>query len=298
LAVGVEKALAFAAEHQKPVIKVHHMEAHAMITRLPLDGAAIPEFPFLTLLVSGGHTMVVLTEGMGSHTILGSTIDDSAGEAFDKTARLLGITKIPGGPPLEKLAQSGQPSFDLPVPLAKTRDTSLQCGCDFSFSGLKTAVRQLVAREGTNEEVCKDIAASFQDTVTAHLVSRTERAIEWAKARAPIRHLVVAGGVAANGAVRQGLADMCAANDLILVTPPLRYCADNGTMVAWTGVERMALGLADPPPPKPAEGSKVEVEVRPRWALGPRDERCQGKKRKTDYEPVCTDYRASKRPAL
>jgi tRNA threonylcarbamoyl adenosine modification protein TsaD len=284
LNVGVEKALGFAAEHQLPVVKVHHMEAHMMVTRMPLDGAVIPEFPFLTLLVSGGHTMIVLSEALGSHTILGSTIDDSAGEAFDKTARLLGITKVPGGPPLEKLAQKGQPSFDLPVPLAKTRDQTLQNGCDFSFSGLKTAVRQLVAKEGNAEEVAADIAASFQETCVQHLVSRTQRGIEWAKEKADIRHLVVAGGVAANSAVRQGLAELCEREKLAFVRPPLKYCADNGTMVAWTGIERLELGLADPPPPKPTADSPLHVEVRPRWNIGPRDDRCQGKRRAKDYE--------------
>merc|ERR1719453_2444916 len=121
------------------------MEAHAMITKLPSPTPQVlPEFPFLTLLASGGHSMIVLMEGIGKHTILGATLDDSAGEAFDKTARLLGITKIPGGPHLEKLALEGKACVDLPLPLARTRDPKLKQGCDFSFAGLKTAVRQLL----------------------------------------------------------------------------------------------------------------------------------------------------------
>merc|ERR1719473_1618250 len=129
-----------------------------MITLLPGPEKVLPAFPFLTLLASGGHSMLVLMEGIGKHTIMGATLDDSAGEAFDKTARLLGITKIPGGPHLEKLAQTGRCTVQLPVPLARTRDPKLQQGCDFSFAGLKTAVRQLVQNKTLDDQFRADVA--------------------------------------------------------------------------------------------------------------------------------------------
>jgi len=153
LEVGVRKALHIAAEHRLPLVRVHHMEAHMMVTRLPPspvppEGFTVPDFPLITLLVSGGHNMAVLTRGVGQHIILGSTIDDSIGEAFDKTARVLGITQVPGGPHLERLAKDGDPQVHvLPKPLSKTRDKALMDGCDYSFSGLKTAVRTLVDKE-------------------------------------------------------------------------------------------------------------------------------------------------------
>eukprot|EP00913_Durusdinium_trenchii_P031914 g29890.t1 len=147
------QALHIAAEYRLPLVRVHHMEAHMMVTRLPqsptpAEGFCGPAFPILTLLVSGGHNMAVLTRGVGQHVILGSTIDDSIGEAFDKTARVLGITQVPGGPHLERLAKDGDPKVHpLPKPLSKTRDKVLLEGCDYSFSGLKTAVRTLVEKE-------------------------------------------------------------------------------------------------------------------------------------------------------
>ncbi|CAD7948289.1 unnamed protein product [Amoebophrya sp. A120] len=215
LSVGVEKAVRLAAELQKPLLRIHHMEAHAMVTRMPMKAdQVIPDFPYLTLLVSGGHNMVVLTEGLGKHRILGSTLDDSVGEAFDKTSRLLGITKIPGGPHLERMAKEGDDKkFFLPKPLCNSRDVGLKKGCDFSYSGLKTGVKALiekhcpldstvVATNATTEgagkdkeegkkpaaeiqteedpvkqQARKDIAAVFQKVAVAHLVERTDRAI-------------------------------------------------------------------------------------------------------------------------
>lgn len=225
--------------------------------------------------------MVLLTTGLGEHTILGSTLDDSIGESFDKTARLLGITQVPGGPHLEKLASSGDSSkYSLPRPLSNSKDTQLRTGCDYSFSGLKTSTRMLVERELTEklegdqrEQVRADIAACFQKTAVAHLVERVDRAMVWAKeARSDLTAMIVAGGVACNKLVRSELARVAGAHDLQFMVPPVRLCVDNGVMVAWTGIERLRRGLAEKPP---TDKSKAELfaEVRPRWALGPRDPR-------------------------
>ncbi|CAE6950254.1 GCP1 [Symbiodinium sp. CCMP2456] len=306
LEVGVRKALHIAAAHRLPLVRVHHMEAHMMVTRLPpfAQGQGLqadlvqPEFPFITLLVSGGHNMAVLTRGVGRHTILGSTIDDSIGEAFDKTARLLGITKVPGGPHLERLAKDGDPkAHALPKPLAKTRDKVLQEGCNYSFSGLKTAVRTLVERELpsakadtlSEEELHKakaDVAAAFQQMAVHHLCERASRAAGWALELEPdTKCLVVAGGVAANQAVRKGLEEVAREHSLRMFCPPPRLCVDNGVMVAWAGIERLLLGLFEEPPS--VDSADSHVEIRPRWPLGERDPRSQqqrvpkGQKRKT-----------------
>jgi len=304
LEVGVRKALQIAAAHRLPLVRVHHMEAHMLVTRLPppegrdsSETVLKPQFPVLTLLVSGGHNMSVLTRGLGSHVILGSTIDDSIGEAFDKTARLLEITQVPGGPHLEKLAKEGDASkHSLPKPLSKTRDPVLQKGCDYSFSGLKTAVRTLCAKAlpakaaaGAAEgEVGKeppeesserrkaraDVAAAFQSVAVAHLCERADRAVSNALEEEPsIASMVVAGGVAANQAVRQGLREIAEGAGLELTCPPPRLCVDNGVMVAWAGIERLRHGLYEEPPS--TAGVEQSVEIRPRWPLGPRDARSQ-----------------------
>lgn len=247
--------------------------------------------------------MAVLSRAIGSHTILGSSIDDSVGEAFDKTARLLDITQIPGGPHLERLAAEGDPSaHSLPKPLCKTRDPELRSNCDFSFSGLKTAVRQLVEKElpaSRTKEMSEaelrsaraDIAASFQRVAVEHLCERTERAVNWAKEMEPdIKVMVVAGGVAANKAVRKGLSEIAEDNSIEMRCPPPRLCVDNGVMIAWAGVERLLLGLYEAPPSL----ANVEhfTEIRPRWPIGERDSRSQqqkapkGSKRKRAPEVV------------
>lgn len=305
LEVGVRKALHIAAEYRLPLVRVHHMEAHMMVTRLPqsptpAEGFCGPAFPILTLLVSGGHNMAVLTRGVGQHVILGSTIDDSIGEAFDKTARVLGITQVPGGPHLERLAKDGDPKVHpLPKPLSKTRDKVLLEGCDYSFSGLKTAVRTLVEKElpsskaaALSEEGLRkaqaDIAAAFQKVAVQHLCERASRAAGWALELEPCtKWLVVAGGVAANQEVRKGLQEVAEEYSLQMRCPPPRLCVDNGVMVAWAGIERLVLGLYEEPPSK--DGADNHVEIRPRWPLGERDPRSQqekfpkGQKRKADH---------------
>lgn len=229
--------------------------------------------------------MLVLSAGLGDHTILGSTLDDSIGEAFDKTARLLGITKVPGGPPLEQLARSGDSRrHALPRPLSKTRDNSLRTSCDFSYAGLKSAVRQLLEtklplakRELLSEEDLQQelahLAASFQRVAVEHLVERTARALGWAREAHPsLSCLVVAGGVAANQEVRRQLTRVASEAGLPMVCPPVRLCTDNGIMVAWTGMQRLRHGLADRPV-STSQDVSLFVEVRPRWPLGPRDPR-------------------------
>jgi len=251
------------------------------------------------LLVSGGHNMAVLTRGVGQHIILGSTIDDSIGEAFDKTARVLGITQVPGGPHLERLAKDGDPKVHvLPRPLSKTRDKALMDGCDYSFSGLKTAVRTLVEKELPSakasalaeEDLHKakaDVAAAFQNVAVQHLCERASRAAGWAMELEPsTKWLVVAGGVAANKEVRKGLEEVAEEHSLQMRCPPPRLCVDNGVMVAWAGIERFLLGLYEEPPSK--TGADNHVEIRPRWPLGERDPRSQqrfpkGQKRKAEH---------------
>lgn len=302
-----------------------------MVARMPaagkaaLDAAETPEalpgpqysFPFLTLLVSGGHNLAVLSRGIGCHTILGSSIDDSVGECFDKTARLLGITQVPGGPHLERLAAEGDANaHSLPKPLSKTRDPILRDGCDFSFSGLKTAVRQLIAKElpparvtdMSQEELRAaraDIAASFQRVAVEHLCERAARAAERAREEEPdLAVVVVAGGVAANKQVREGFNELAKANSLEMRCPPPRLCVDNGVMVAWAGVERLRLGLFEPPPS--VEGAGNAVEIRPRWPIGERDPQSKqvkgpkGQKRKgapADAEGTSASNAAEKRAA-
>lgn len=281
LQVGVTKATEIACAQRIPLIKVHHMEAHMLVTRLP-GQSDIPAFPFITALVSGGHSLLVLSRGLGDHTLLGGSLDDSAGEAFDKVARLLGITQVPGGPLLEQMAKAGNLKHldkPLPKPLSHTRDDTLRKNCDFSFAGLKTAVRDRIAAGNKAE----DIAAAFQERVAVHLTERTDRAIKWAREVHPdIKHLVVAGGVAANARIREMFTQVASTNDLTICLPKLSLCSDNGVMVAWAGIERLREGLYDIPPAVSAEEVAKFVEVRPRWPLGPKDPRSIGKIRVED----------------
>jgi N6-L-threonylcarbamoyladenine synthase len=256
LIVGSQFAKGIAIAHRVPYVAVNHLEAHALTARLPglVPGGA--EFPYLLLLVSGGHCQCVAVEGVGRHMRLGSTLDDAVGEAFDKVAKLLGLG-WPGGPALEKLAVGGDARrHGFPRPLLG------RAGCDFSFSGLKTAVAQEVARHGAGAlsmRAAADIAASFQRAVAEVLADRAAHAMAMMRARAPAaRLLVVAGGVAANATVRAALAESAAAAGFTLVAPPVRLCTDNAVMVAWTGIERLRLGLVD----------RLDFVPRPRWPLG------------------------------
>ncbi|MCB1882958.1 MAG: tRNA (adenosine(37)-N6)-threonylcarbamoyltransferase complex transferase subunit TsaD [Geminicoccaceae bacterium] len=244
------KAVAWAAG--KPLLAVNHLEAHALTARLT-DGVA---FPYLLLLVSGGHCQLLAVEGIGRYRRLGSTIDDAAGEAFDKAAKMLGLG-FPGGPALERAAAAGDPvRFPLPRPLRG------QPHCNFSFSGLKTALRQRILTLGPDAgEVGTqaDLAAAFQAAVADCLADRTRRAARRFRAEWGGACLVAAGGVAANGAVRAALLGVAEDAGLRLVVPPARLCTDNAVMVAWAGVERLARGDADP----------LDAKARPRWPLDP-----------------------------
>jgi N6-L-threonylcarbamoyladenine synthase len=249
--VGAVTAKTLAQVLGKPLINVNHLEAHALTCRLTDD---VP-FPYLLLLVTGGHSQLVAVEGVGRYRVMGSTIDDAVGEAFDKTAKLLGLP-YPGGPAVERAAKSGDASrFALPRPLLG------KPGCDFSFSGLKTAVAQTVEGLGPapSERDVADVAAAFQATAAEALARRTRNALETFAAAFPrARKLVVAGGVAANGAIRNELAALAAEHGFDLVAPPPALCSDNAAMVAWAGIERMKLGLTD----------TLDFKARPRWPLG------------------------------
>ncbi len=248
--VGAVTAKAIAAARRLPFVAVNHLEGHALTARL--DPGI--DFPYLLLLVSGGHCQLLAVEGVGRYRRYGGTIDDAAGEAFDKTAKLLGLG-YPGGPALEQAAKAGDPErFALPRPMKG------RAGCDFSFSGLKTAVRhQVAALPAPPSETDKaDMAASFQAAVGDVLTDRTRRALRQFHAESGLAGpLVVAGGVAANQTLRQVLAALAREQGTELVAPPLGLCTDNAAMIAWAGLERLRLG----------ERSPLDFKVRPRWPL-------------------------------
>ena len=350
LRVGVVKAQDLCHEHGLPIVPVHHMEAHALVARVG-DGATANEsnddadaadaddaddalvrapFPFLALLVSGGHNQLILARAVGEYRVLGGALDDALGEAYDKTARLLGLdVGGGGGPALEALARRGDSkAYRFPVPLRRRKD------CDFSYAGLKTAVRLAIERDlgkpadgdafararglsdgndasagdaedpsfsaeetARRDAVRADIAASFQAAAVKHLEERTRRAIAWAReslandkkaepSGGNLSCVVVAGGVAANATVRATLGAVASEAGLPLVLPPPRWCTDNGVMVAWAGVERFALGLAEEAPSaeqvstpteeEPGRKTRREVPLLPRWPLGTKDARATG----------------------
>jgi N6-L-threonylcarbamoyladenine synthase len=232
------KAIAFA--HDMPFLAINHLEGHALSARLTEE----VEFPYLLLLMSGGHCQLLTVRGPGDFTRLGTTIDDAAGECFDKTAKLLNLG-FPGGPAVERAAKGGDTQrFKLPRPMWR------KPGCDFSFSGLKTAVRQAVEKLPKDDpRAIADLCASFQRTVGDVLVDRCSNAL----ALAPSDTLVVAGGVAANTYLRGRLEGL----GVRLVAPPIKFCTDNGAMIAWAGIERLRRGMVD----------GLDFAPRPRWPL-------------------------------
>jgi len=244
--VGAMFGKALAAAQQKPFSAVNHLAAHALTARLT-DNVA---FPYLLLLISGGHSQLLLARSVTEFTLLGSTRDDAVGECFDKTAKLLGLP-YPGGPALEALAAHGDATrFALPLPLLEAES------CDFSFSGLKTAARQIAQKPPADDHWRADLAAALQHTLAQVLAIKSARALQQVQAYRPTA-LVVAGGVAANQTIRRALASAAAEQGIPLVAPPAALCTDNGVMIAWAGLERLRLSLHDP----------LDTPARPRWPL-------------------------------
>ncbi|MBE7212129.1 MAG: tRNA (adenosine(37)-N6)-threonylcarbamoyltransferase complex transferase subunit TsaD [Gluconacetobacter diazotrophicus] len=254
LVVGSGFAKGLALARALPFVPVNHLEAHALTARLPglvPDGAP---FPFLLLLLSGGHCQCLAVDGVGAYRRLGGTIDDAVGEAFDKVAKMLDLP-WPGGPALERLAADGDPAaVPLPRPLLG------RPGCDFSFSGLKTAVaRHLAARSAPPPPAAAaNLAASFQSAVTDVLADRAAHALDLLPGATL---LVAAGGVAANATIRSRLSAVAASRGLRFVAPPLRLCTDNAVMVAWAAIERLRAGLSVP------GDDALDAPPRPRWPL-------------------------------
>ena len=259
LIVGSSFAKGIALTHGLPFVAVNHLEAHALTARLPGLLSSAP-FPYLLLLLSGGHCQCVSVEGVGRYRRLGGTIDDAIGEAFDKVAKMLGLG-WPGGPALERLAACGDATrFALPRPLFR------RPGCDFSFSGLKTAVAQLVGRYPAGPlpaGVAADIAASFQRAVAEVLADRADHAMAAFSDLHGPGLLVVAGGVAANATLRAALQVAADGKKFEFAAPPLRLCSDNAVMVAWAAIERLRLGFSD----------ALDHAPRPRWPLDAADMR-------------------------
>ncbi|KAK6140994.1 hypothetical protein DH2020_025261 [Rehmannia glutinosa] len=273
LRVGVRKARKLAGTYVLPIVGVHHMEAHALVARLVEREL---QFPFMALLISGGHNLLILARDLGHYIQLGTTIDDAIGEAYDKTAKWLGLDmRKSGGPAVEELAREGDAnSIVFKVPMKQHKD------CNFSYAGLKTQVRLAIEANNIDAEIPissassedrrarADIAASFQRVAVLHLEEKCERAIEWAlKIEPSVKFLVVSGGVASNQFVRARLNHIVEKKCLQLVCPPPSLCTDNGVMIAWTGIEHFRMGRYDTPPPA-CEPEDVVLDLRPRWPLG------------------------------
>lgn len=263
--VGVMAAKALALALNKPFIALNHLEAHALVARLHTDIS----YPYLLLLTSGGHCQILVVEGVGKFKRLGTTIDDAAGEAFDKVAKMLGLG-YPGGPIVEKMAELGDNSrFVLPRPLYNSPD------CDLSFSGLKTAVRKVIEAYSPDNMIehaimrkrdVADICACFQTAVGDIFTHKLERAIKYFKDNYEGKHLVVAGGVAANLYLRARLDELCQKHNLLFAAPPVKLCTDNGVMIAWAGVEHALNNMY----------SDLSFKPRPRWPLDENAPKAQG----------------------
>ncbi|ANU07366.1 tRNA (adenosine(37)-N6)-threonylcarbamoyltransferase complex transferase subunit TsaD [Paraurantiacibacter namhicola] len=249
--VGLVTAKALAMASDVPLLAINHLEGHALSPRL---ADAKLDFPYALLLVSGGHCQILRVGGVGQYTRLATTIDDALGEAYDKTAKILGLG-FPGGPAVEKLAREGDPhAVPLPRPLKGSAEPH------FSFAGLKSAVMRA---HQSGEHAAADIAASFQQAAVDCLIDRMTRALDTME---PVTALVVAGGVAANATVRGALEGLAEKNGLDFVAPPLALCTDNAAMIAWAGIERLPLG----------EFAPLDVSARPRWPLDPDAEAVRG----------------------
>lgn len=247
---GLLSAKGLALSLDKPLIAINHLEGHALSPRL---SAPCP-FPYLLLLVSGGHTQLLAVKGLGEYERLGSTVDDAAGEAFDKTARVMNLG-FPGGPAVERMAKAGDPkAVKLPRPFYG------KAHANFSFSGLKTAVARAYEASEKTQNAKEDIAASFQLAVCDVLAERTGRAMEMFRSRTNedgTHRFVIAGGVAANKSIRERLEKLCANKGFSLTAPPMKYCTDNAAMIALAGIEHYIEGRFAP----------LDFPARPRWPL-------------------------------
>ena len=248
LSVGLSFGKAFASAINKPFIAVNHLEGHALSPKLNSH----LNYPYLLLLISGGHSQYLSVQGLGKYKRLGTTIDDALGEAFDKTAKLLGI-EFPGGPQIEVLAKKGNPEkYDLPKPIFN------KGGCNLSFAGLKTAILKIAKSIKTEQEKF-DLAASFQKTVEEILYKKTKIAFEEFEKENEIKEkvFVVAGGVAANKKIRSMLINLCEANNYKSIFPPIELCGDNAAMIAMVGLEKYKLN----------EFNNLDYPAKPRWPL-------------------------------
>ncbi|MDX7838942.1 tRNA (adenosine(37)-N6)-threonylcarbamoyltransferase complex transferase subunit TsaD [Aeromonas caviae] len=242
--VGATIGRSLAMAWDKPAIAVHHMEGHLLA---PMLEERAPEFPFVALLVSGGHSMLVRVDGIGSYQLLGESIDDAAGEAFDKTAKLMGLD-YPGGPLLSRLAEKGTKGrFNFPRPMTD------RPGLDMSFSGLKTFAANTIAANGDDEQTRADIARAFEDAVVDTLAIKCRRALK----ETGLNRLVVAGGVSANRHLRTQLAELMESLKGEVFYPRTEYCTDNGAMIAYAGMQRLKAGVFEP----------LVVKAVPRWPL-------------------------------
>jgi N6-L-threonylcarbamoyladenine synthase len=248
LSVGLSFGKAMASSLNKPFIAVNHLEGHALSPKLNSE----LNYPYLLLLISGGHTQFLSVQGLGNYKRLGTTIDDAVGEAFDKTAKLLGI-EFPGGPQIEVYAKKGDPNkYELPKPIFH------KGGCNLSFAGLKTAVLKISKQIKTDQEKY-DLAASFQKTVEEILYKKSKIAFEEFKKMNTINKnkFVVAGGVAANKRIREVLTNLCKEEDFEAVFPPIYLCGDNAAMIAMVGLEKFKL----------KQFSELDSPAKPRWPL-------------------------------
>lgn len=243
LLVGATIARSLAYAWNVPALGVHHMEGHLLA---PMLESNPPEFPFIALLVSGGHTQLVQVDGVGQYQLLGESIDDAAGEAFDKTAKLLGLD-YPGGAALAKLAQKGKVRFKFPRPMTD------RPGLDFSFSGLKTFAANTIANNPNDEQTRADIAFAFQEAVVDTLMIKCRRALQ----QTGLKRLVIAGGVSANTALRAQLAELMQQLRGEVFYPQPQFCTDNGAMIAYAGFLRLKNG----------QHSDLSLDVRPRWNM-------------------------------
>lgn len=251
LLVGAATARSLAWAWQIPAIAVHHMEGHLLAPMLESDP---PAMPFIALLISGGHTLLIRVDGIGRYQLLGESLDDAAGEAFDKTAKMLGLG-YPGGAKLSKLAEQGRPTFVFPRPMTD------RPGLDFSFSGLKTFALNTMAASNPSEQNKADIAAAFQQAVAETLAIKCKRALR----QTGLTRLVVAGGVSANRAIRSALTEMADKEQATVYFPRLEFCTDNGAMIAYVGCQRLLAG----------QQQGLEIFAKPRWPIDELPD-CQG----------------------